>query len=114
MALFAVLMMFADEGAGLSRYSCFSPLKRAYGRLVENKARLNISHIDKFDFLEAYPQARAEAFKVENIRNSFAASGLVPFNPEKCLGSSIYNSRPLHHQAAILLIVTTWLLSYRT
>ncbi|ODM21664.1 hypothetical protein SI65_02508 [Aspergillus cristatus] len=65
---------------------CFSPLKRAYGCLVENKARLNFNHIDKFDFLEVYPQARTEAFKMENIRNSFAASGLVPFNPERVLG----------------------------
>ncbi|ODM14891.1 hypothetical protein SI65_09643 [Aspergillus cristatus] len=64
---------------------CFSPLKRAYGRLVENKARCNFNHIDKFDFLEAYPQAHTEAFKMENIKNSFAASGLVPFNPERVL-----------------------------
>ena len=36
---------------------CFSPLKRAYGCLVENKAQLGSNHIDKFDFLEAYTQA---------------------------------------------------------
>ena len=65
---------------------CFSPLKRAYGRLVENKARLGFNHIDKLDFLEAYPQARVTAFKVESIKNSFAATGLLPFNPERVLG----------------------------
>jgi len=65
---------------------CFSPLKRAYGRLVDNKARRQFNHIDKFDFLEAYPQAHTEAFTTENIKNSFAASGLVPFNPETVLG----------------------------
>ena len=54
--------------------------------LVENKARLNINHIDKFDFLEAYPHARTEAFKMENIGNSFAASGLIPFNLERVFG----------------------------
>ena len=72
---------------------CFSPLKRAYGHLVENKARhlvenkarLGSNHIDKFDFLEAYPQAHIEAFKHETIKNSFAASGLVPFRPERVL-----------------------------
>jgi len=31
-------------------------------------------------------------FKTENIKNSFAASGLVPIDPEKCLGDSIFNS----------------------
>ena len=65
---------------------CFSPLKRAYGRLVENKARLGFNHIDKFDFLEAYPEARTEAFKADTIKNSFAAAGLIPFNPERVLG----------------------------
>ncbi|KAJ8225202.1 hypothetical protein LV156_009124, partial [Aspergillus fumigatus] len=30
---------------------------RAYGRLIEDKMRLGFNHIDKFDFLEAYPQA---------------------------------------------------------
>ena len=65
---------------------CFSPLKRAYGRLVEDKARRDLNHIDKFNFLEAYPQDHTEAFKKENIKNSFAASGLVPFDPETVLG----------------------------
>ena len=64
---------------------CFSPLKRAYGCLVENKARLGSNHIDKFDFLEAYTQAHIETFKQDTIKNSFAASGLIPFRPEKVL-----------------------------
>ena len=57
---------------------CFGVLKRAYGRLVENQARTGYNHIDKLDFLAAYPKARTEAFKPENIRNSFAAVGLSP------------------------------------
>ena len=65
---------------------CFSPLKRAYGRLVEDKMRLGFNHIDKLDFLEAYPQARMGAFKAETIKNSFAAAGLIPFDPERMLG----------------------------
>ena len=64
---------------------CFSPLKRAYGRLVENKARLGFNHIDKFDFLQAYPEARTGTFKADTIKNSFAAAGLVPLNPERVL-----------------------------
>ena len=64
---------------------CFSPLKRAYGRLVENKARLGFNHIDKFDFLDAYPEARAETFKANTIKNSFEAAGLVPLNPGRVL-----------------------------
>ena len=65
---------------------CFSPLKRAYGRLVENKARLGFNHIDKFDFLDAYPEACTETFKANTIKNSFEAAGLVPLNPGRVLG----------------------------
>jgi hypothetical protein len=64
---------------------CFSVLKRAYGQLVEKQARAGINHIDKLDFLAAYPHARVEAYKAETIRNSFAAAGLVPYNPDRVL-----------------------------
>ena len=64
---------------------CFAVLKRAYGRMVEIKMRSGINHIDKLDFLEAYPLARIEAFKSETIKNSFGAAGLVPFDPERVI-----------------------------
>jgi hypothetical protein len=44
--------------------------------------QLGINHIDKDDFLAAYPQARTEAFKEVNIWNGFMATGLVPYNPQ--------------------------------
>jgi hypothetical protein len=58
---------------------CFAVLKRSYGRMVETKMRNGINHIDKLDFLEAYPSARIEAFQSDTIKNSFGAAGLVPF-----------------------------------
>jgi hypothetical protein len=64
---------------------CFAVLKRAYGRLVESKMRARINHIDKLDFLEAYPLARIDAFKPETIKNSFAAAGLIPYNPDRVI-----------------------------
>ena len=64
---------------------CFAVLKRAYGRLIESKMRARINHIDKLDFLEAYPSARIEAFKSETIKNSFAAAGLMPYNPDRVI-----------------------------
>ena len=33
---------------------CFGPLKKAYGKLIEQKGRLGYNHIDKLDFLKAY------------------------------------------------------------
>jgi hypothetical protein len=63
--------------------SCFAVLKRQYGQLVEQRMRLGFNHIDKHDFLTAFPTARTMAYKAENIRNGFAATGLVPFNPDR-------------------------------
>jgi hypothetical protein len=63
--------------------SCFAVLKRHYGQLVEQRMRLGFNHIDKHDFLTAFPAARTMAYKAENIRNGFAATGLVPFDPDR-------------------------------
>ena len=64
---------------------CFSPLKNAYGTMVDQKQRLGFNHIDKLDFLMAYPPARVEAFKSVTIQNSFAAAGLVPLNANRVI-----------------------------
>ena len=63
--------------------SCFAVLKQQYGQLVEQRMRLGFNHIDKHDFLMAFPTARTMAYKAENIRNGFAATGLVPFDPDR-------------------------------
>lgn len=39
--------------------ACFSPLKAAYGQLIQNLARQAIFHVDKADFLMLYRQARS-------------------------------------------------------
>lgn len=64
---------------------CFSPLKNVYGTMVDQKQRLGFNHIDKLDFLMAYPPARAEAFKSVTIQNSFAAAGLIPLNANQVI-----------------------------
>ena len=61
---------------------CFSVLKRAYSKEIESDIRAGVNPITKLDFLEAYPIARAQSYKAETIKNSFAAAGLVPFNPK--------------------------------
>ena len=66
--------------------SCFSPLKKAYGNLVQNRMQQGFNHVDKLDFLEAYPEARKQAFSMNNVKNGFRATGLVPYNPEEVLG----------------------------
>lgn len=63
--------------------SCFAVLKRQYGQLVEQRMRLGFNHIDKIDFLTAFPKVRTTTYKAETIRNGFAATGLVPFDPDR-------------------------------
>jgi hypothetical protein len=71
---------------------CFSVLKRAYSKQVVNYMRLGINHIDKMEFLTAFKAARSEAMTASNIRSGFAATGLVPLDPEQVLCTI---SRPL-------------------
>jgi hypothetical protein len=69
---------------------CFGPLKRAYGGLVEAKMRLGYNHIDKLDFLKAYPAARQQVFSIQNIQNGFRAAGIRPHDPSQVLNKLNY------------------------
>ena len=62
---------------------CFVVLKCSYSLMVERKMWNGINHINKLDFLEAYPYAQIGAFRSESIKNSFRAAGLVPFSPDQ-------------------------------
>ncbi|EEA25964.1 hypothetical protein TMatcc_005785 [Talaromyces marneffei ATCC 18224] len=64
---------------------CFAVLKQYYGQVVEQRIRLGFNHVDKIDFLTAFPQARTVAYKAQTIRNSFTATGLLPFNPDRVI-----------------------------
>jgi hypothetical protein len=64
---------------------CFAVLKRSYGRQIEGYMRNGVNHIDKPDFLAAYHAARTEAMTLANVQSSFAATGLVPHDPERVL-----------------------------
>jgi len=64
---------------------CFAVLKQSYGRQIEGYMRNGVNHIDKPDFLRAFHAARTEAMTLANIQSSFAATGLVPYNPERVL-----------------------------
>jgi hypothetical protein len=64
---------------------CFGPLKKAYGTLIEQRARLGCNTIDKLDFLKAYPEAHQKVFTKENIQSGFRATGIHPFSPAAVL-----------------------------
>jgi hypothetical protein len=65
--------------------SFFAVLKRQYGQQIQDYMRKGTHHIDKQDFLEAYLIARTEAATIANIQSGFAATGLVPHDPERVL-----------------------------
>jgi hypothetical protein len=46
---------------------------------------LGVNHIDKQEFLLLYQQARTQALHESNIRSGFAATGLVPYEPDRVL-----------------------------
>jgi hypothetical protein len=67
--------------------SCYSPLKRAYGREIKELARQGVYHIDKIDFLTAYTRIRPIVFTQQNIQAGFQATGLVPPSLDRVLSS---------------------------
>jgi hypothetical protein len=63
----------------------FAVLKQSYGQQIEGHMRNGVNHIDKPDFLQAFYTARTEAMTLANVQSSFAATGLVPHDPERVL-----------------------------
>ena len=45
----------------------------------------NVNHINKHEFLPLYRQARQAGLYRNNIEVGFAATGLVPYNPDRVL-----------------------------
>jgi hypothetical protein len=64
---------------------CFSALKKAYGRKIEDMMRVHINHIQKEDFLPAFHSAFYDSMTPENIQGGFRGAGLVPLDPESVL-----------------------------
>ncbi len=73
--------------------ACFSALKRSYGKLVERQMGLGVNHVDKVDFLQLYQHARAETITSSNACSGFAATGIVPFNPDRVLSGLLAKFR---------------------
>ena len=57
-------------------------MKCVYSKEIESDICVGVNSITKLDFLEAYLITRAQSYKAETIKNSFAVVGLVLFNPK--------------------------------
>lgn len=67
--------------------SCFSPLKREYGKQLEGAMRKNTHYIVKEKFIELYIASRPGALSTNNIKAGFQATGLEPFDPSEVLSN---------------------------
>ena len=74
---------------------CFSVLKQLYGRLIQQIISHGVNHIDKRKFLPLYRQARQTALHQNNIQAGFAATGLVPYSPDRVLAQLYTEYRTL-------------------
>ena len=74
---------------------CFAVLKRSYGRQIEGYIRNGLNHIDKQDFLQAYYTAHIESISLANVQSSFAATGIVPYDPERVLSKLTQFKTPI-------------------
>lgn len=74
--------------------SCFSPLKHFYKQKVGELAQNGVTSVKKDDFLYLYPAAHQKALTSFNIKSGFAATGLVPFCPERVLLNFSKTSTP--------------------
>ena len=64
---------------------CFSALKRAYGRELEDLIKAYVTHITKLEFFIAFKSAHLRTITPDNIKAGFRGSGLVPYNPQAVL-----------------------------
>jgi hypothetical protein len=66
---------------------CFSPLKKAYGRQIEDMMLAHITHITKDDFFPAFRNAFFATMTESNIKGGFRGAGLLPFDPESVISA---------------------------
>jgi hypothetical protein len=67
--------------------SCYSPPKSVHGYEIRELARQGVFHINKIEFLHLHPRVRKRIFLLSNIQSGFQATGLIPYQPARVLGS---------------------------
>ena len=87
---------------------CFSPLKRSYGQEVESRIQLGVNHIDKLEFLAMYKQTRTDTMTEANICSGFAATGLVPYDPDRILSRLHIQMRTPTPPLSLETVRTRW------
>ena len=64
---------------------CFGPMKKAYGRQIEDLMRAYITRVSRIGFLCAFSKAFFASMPKKHIQRDFVSAGIVPYNPERVL-----------------------------
>ena len=64
---------------------CFGPMKKAYGRQIEDQMRVLITRVSRIGFLCAFSKAFFASMPKKHIQRDFVSAGIVPYNPERVL-----------------------------
>lgn len=62
---------------------CFQPLKHYHRKAIDQALRLGIFNFNRLEFIAAFQEMRTQAFKTSTVQQSFAATGLIPFDPDR-------------------------------
>jgi hypothetical protein len=89
---------------------CFGPLKKAYGREIEELIRSRITHITKAEFLPAFYAAFKAVMTEKNIKGAFRGAGLILFDPKSVLLRLDVRLRTLSLVKVVLGLPNPWVL----
>ena len=87
---------------------CFSALKVLYSKQIEQMMQMQITHITKEDFFDAFVEAFHASVTANNIQAGFRAAGLVPFNPESVVSRLDPKPITLSPPSSHLGTATSW------
>ena len=87
----------------------FGPLKRVLSRKLAPLLLTQVHRIQKVEWLSAFIEAHNSVFRTRNIQNSFAGTGLVPFNPNKVLHRVTAPASPPRSTTEIQVVTPTTL-----
>jgi hypothetical protein len=82
---------------------CFGPLKKAYGREIEQFIRKSVAYISKTEFFLAFHAAFQATMTESNIKGGFRGAGLVPLSPESVISKldvQLRTSTPVEEEAS--------------
>lgn len=72
----------------------FGPLKKRLTAALSHLNQAQLVRIQKFEWMEAYIQARSDVCNYRNIESAWRGAGLVPFNPQRALRTLAQDTTP--------------------